>query len=68
MKFLLATLALALSFPAFAADLPDPSLTPGAINPEITQQDIHQTVCVKGFTKMIRPPEGAQVQSFISIK
>jgi hypothetical protein len=50
------TLALAFSFPAFASDLPNPSLTPGAINPEITQQNIHQTVCIKGYTKMIRPP------------
>jgi hypothetical protein len=33
-------LALTLSFPAFASDLPNPSLTPGAINPEITQQNI----------------------------
>src|SRR5665647_496184 len=51
-----ATLALVLSFPAWASDLPDPSLTPGAINPEVTQQNIHSTVCVKGYTKTIRPP------------
>ncbi len=51
-----ATLALALSFPAFASDLPDPSLTPGAINNSITQQNIQQTVCIKGYTKTIRPP------------
>lgn len=40
----------------FAADLPDPKLTPGAINPDVTQKNIQQTVCVKGFTKTIRPP------------
>ncbi len=53
---LVAILALALTFPALASDLPNPSLTPGAINPEITQQNIHSTVCVKGYTKTIRPP------------
>lgn len=41
---------------AIAGDLPDPRLTPGAINPEITQSNIHQTVCVRGYTKTIRPP------------
>jgi len=56
MKFLLAILAVAISFPSWASDLPDPSLTPGAINPEVMQQNIHSTVCVKGYTKTIRPP------------
>jgi len=51
-----ATLALTLSIPAWASDLPDPTLTPGAINPDVTQQNIHSTVCVKGYTKTIRPP------------
>ena len=57
-RFLLlpAGLALVLSFPSWASDLPDPSLTPGAINPEVTQANIQQTVCVKGYTKTIRPP------------
>lgn len=39
-----------------AGDLPDHYLTPGAINPGITQSNIQQTVCVKGYTKTIRPP------------
>ena len=53
----IAALALALiTTQAFASDLPNPSLTPGAINPYITQQNIHQTVCIKGYTKTIRPP------------
>ncbi len=56
-KLLLATLALTLfTTQAFASDLPNPSLTPGEIDPNITQQNIHQTVCVKGYTKTIRPP------------
>lgn len=33
-------MALALSFPALASDLPNASLTPGAINQEITQQPV----------------------------
>jgi len=41
---------------ALASDLPNPALTPGAIDPYITQLNIHQTVCVKGYTKTIRPP------------
>ena len=28
----------------------------GAINPTVTQGNIHQTVCVSGWTKTIRPP------------
>jgi hypothetical protein len=57
-RFLLlpASLALVLSCPSWASDMPDPSLTPGAINPEVTQANIQQTVCVKGYTKTIRPP------------
>ncbi|MFI5305612.1 MAG: hypothetical protein ACHQYP_12560 [Nitrospiria bacterium] len=42
---------------AFAvSDLPDPTMTPGAINPDVTQEIIHQTICVKGYAKSIRPP------------
>ena len=56
-KLLIFLLLIALfNFPALASDLPDPSLTPGAINPDVTQANIQQTVCVKGFTKTIRPP------------
>jgi hypothetical protein len=55
-NLLLASLALALSFPAWASGLPDPVLTPGAINLNVTQENIQQTVCVKGYTKTIRPP------------
>ncbi|MFC5180887.1 hypothetical protein [Actinomadura harenae] len=35
---------------------PDPNCTPGATNPDVTQADIHQTVCVAGYTQKIRPP------------
>lgn len=37
--------------------LPNPTLTPGATNPDITQATIGQTICNKNWsTKSIRPP------------
>ena len=36
--------------------LPDPSRTPGAANPAVTQANIQQTICVSGYTATIRPP------------
>jgi hypothetical protein len=41
---------------AYGGDLPDSLLTPGAINPNVTQENIQSTICVKGYTKTIRPP------------
>ena len=38
-----------------ASDLPNHTLTPGATNPDVTQDNIHQTICVSGWTKTIRP-------------
>jgi len=55
-KIFFVIFALVLSFPAWASDLPNPSLTPGAINPDVTQANIQSTVCVRGYTKTIRPP------------
>lgn len=37
---------------ALAGDLPDPVLTPGAVLPEVTQDNIHETICRK-----VTPPE-----------
>jgi hypothetical protein len=38
---------------------PDPARTPGAANPDITQDNIQQTICnPRWSTKLIRPPEG----------
>ena len=34
---------------------PDPSLTPGALNPVVTQATIGATICVSGWTATIRP-------------
>jgi hypothetical protein len=34
----------------------DPRRTPGALNPDVTQVNIHRTICSHGWTKTIRPP------------
>ena len=36
--------------------LPNPQVTPGAINPAVNQSNIYSTICVSGYTKTIRPP------------
>src|SRR5262249_5525241 len=30
--------------------------TPGAVDPRVTQENIHQTICVPGYSKTVRPP------------
>ncbi|WP_232247399.1 hypothetical protein [Kitasatospora azatica] len=35
--------------------LPDPSCTPGVLNPDVTQDTIDSTICVSGWTATIRP-------------
>jgi hypothetical protein len=37
----------------YPADL---ARTPGVLNPEVSQANIHSTICVKGWTSTIRPP------------
>jgi hypothetical protein len=37
--------------------LPDSRCTPGAIDPAVTQANIHQTICVPGYTATVRPPD-----------
>jgi hypothetical protein len=34
----------------------DIARTPGVLNPDVTQATINSTVCVRGWTKTIRPP------------
>jgi len=34
---------------------PDPTLTPGATNPDVTQANINQTICKANWTATIRP-------------
>ena len=52
--------ACALAIAPYAASaqssLPDPALTPGAINPAVTQDDIQSTICTYGWTRTVRPP------------
>jgi hypothetical protein len=36
---------------------PDPHCTPGALNPDVTQATISTTICQRGWTKTVRPPE-----------
>jgi len=33
-----------------------PALTPGALNPDVTQATIKRTICSRGWTKTVRPP------------
>ncbi|HST24386.1 MAG TPA: hypothetical protein VLJ76_00190 [Gaiellaceae bacterium] len=40
--------------PAFYAARP--ALTPGALNPDVTQATIRSTICSRGWTKTVRPP------------
>jgi hypothetical protein len=35
---------------------PNRSLTPGAANPAVTQANIRETICGRGYSKWIRPP------------
>ncbi len=37
-------------------NVPDPAVTPGAMNPEVTQATIAWTICRRGYTRQIRPP------------
>lgn len=40
-----------------SSGLPDRHCTPGAVNPAVTQKNIHSTICKKGWTATIRPRE-----------
>jgi hypothetical protein len=35
---------------------PDPTCTPGALDPRVTQNNIKTTICTSGYTKKVRPP------------
>jgi len=54
-----AAFAALITFPALAAELPTlphPNITPGSLNPAVTQENIASTICDHGWTKTIRPP------------
>ncbi len=40
-----------------AEALPDPRITPGALDGAVDQANIRETICVRGYSKSIRPPE-----------
>lgn len=43
--------------PATAA-LPNPQMTPGVVDPRVSQANLDQTICRRGgYTKSVRPPE-----------
>lgn len=54
-KAWLLALLLVCNAEAFARDLPDRTRTPGVANPDVTQGNINQTICVSGWTKTVRP-------------
>lgn len=37
--------------------LPDPRCTPGAVDAAVTQDDLASTICRRGFSASVRPPE-----------
>ncbi len=37
--------------------VPNSRMTPGALNPAVTQANIQSTICVRGYTRTIRPAE-----------
>ena len=41
---------------AAPAVLASPTMTPGSLNPDVTQDTIGQTICVHGWTATVRPP------------
>lgn len=43
-------------FSATPAGLPDPAMTPGALNPAVRQDNIETTICALGWSAATRPP------------
>lgn len=44
------------AFPLSSAR-PDPRMAPGATNPDVTPETLERTICKRGYTKSIRPPQ-----------
>lgn len=42
--------------PALSAQRASWRLTPGVLNPDVTQKTIGRTICTRGWTRTIRPP------------
>ena len=55
--FAVVALALVLTRrPDLPAVVADPVRTPGVLNPDVTQATIATTICVRGWTRTVRPP------------
>ena len=52
----LMVLAMASSAWGEEAYFPDPKHTPGAVNPDVTPDNIQQTICLPGWVEKIQPP------------
>jgi hypothetical protein len=51
-------LAVLAASPALAqSSLPDHQVTPGAVNPVVTPGTVGRTICRRGWTRTVRPPE-----------
>jgi hypothetical protein len=55
MKTIIMLFLLILSADVASNGKPNPVLTPGTINPSISQDNIDETVCVPGYSSKIRP-------------
>jgi len=59
MRFIVLLLLAGLAFPAAAGEqdpFPDHQRTPGALNPDVTQDNLQETVCAAGWIEKITPP------------
>ncbi len=52
-----ATSFIFLALNSWAGTLPNHALTPGVVDPHVTQSNLYQTVCVRGYSSHVRPPE-----------
>src|ERR1035438_8315750 len=65
--FTLIACGLSLLFMSFARahNLPNPKLTPGDRDRKVTQDNIHETICVHGYTSKVRNvPESLKKKVF----
>jgi hypothetical protein len=51
------TLVLPVGASGLNPGLPRHNLTPGAVDPRVTQANIQSTICVSGYTRTVRPSE-----------
>lgn len=58
MRWMVVVLILAMPSLGWARSLPDAAMTPGAVNPAVTQGTIGLTICRRGWTRTVRPSVG----------